>query len=131
MSHMEVETRSEDTDGTARGTVEPKGDWAAGVSWLVEQICENLIGTEKKNVKYLGALLPQTSFFDFADVPTRLVAFVVAFQLAAFVALFVLFFVLNYQGQLNSTFISLDKNAGICPIIKGSTCCEVPQVVTG
>jgi hypothetical protein len=79
----------------------------------------------------LAGMLPANSVLDMADLPPVFIAGVVFLRYGAMIALFIFFFVFNYTGQLKSTFISLNKNAGVCPATGAQTCCEVPQVVTG
>jgi hypothetical protein len=79
----------------------------------------------------LAGMLPANPVLDMADLPPVFIAGIVLLRYGAIIGLFVFFFVFNYTSQLKSTFISLNKNAGVCPATGSQTCCEVPQVVTG
>jgi hypothetical protein len=78
-------------------------------------------------------MLPQSDSLDLADLPApKMIAHVVLGRTILLVTMFFLFFGYCYDGQLNSTFLSVDPSAGICPSTGDDTgCCELPQALSG
>jgi hypothetical protein len=61
----------------------------------------------------------------------RRLSAVVIYQ-ASFIALLIYFIYSSYNDAVSNSFISLDNKAGVCKGDKSSTtCCEVPQTITG